>query len=265
MQVTYLALSKALTSPGLGTKNFLLLAKQLLSPKWVHVMSTSMPGTPSNKPSCALQSHVKDLDASLSQSQKAELVAFTALIEHKLDVAVEYNIWWEKHGFAEYTKVRGPVCLPASWLNASGVAGNQSQHHSIQGVRITTEAGIAAAAPTPQAIFKGQPFPLNYVIPFSMQREACKRLVTVKEDVVYAGACQALAALSDRLRASGGQWVLGSSPCSLDALLLGHLMFLRSSPAAAPVLRQKVRGRWAGEGVCSGQRVATVHVQIVSK
>jgi hypothetical protein len=48
---------------------------------------------------------IKDLDASLSQAQKAELVAFTALIEHKLDVAVEYNIWWEKHGYSEYAKV----------------------------------------------------------------------------------------------------------------------------------------------------------------
>jgi hypothetical protein len=65
----------------------------------------------------------------------------------------------------------------------------------------------------------------------------------------YQGAVEVLAALADKLRASPGRFFFGAQPCSLDALLFGHLAFYRHSPVAAPVLRDKV-----SEGVCFGAR-----------
>jgi hypothetical protein len=60
---------------------------------------------------------------------------------------------------------------------------------------------------------------------------------------------QALAAVADVLRASPGRWFFGDKPCSLDALLFGHLAFYKHSPVAAPVLRDKVGGG-VGDGGC---------------
>ncbi len=57
----------------------------------------------------------------------------------------------------------------------------------------------------------------------------------------YAAAGEVIDAVADRLRSSGSAYFFGSSPSSLDALLVGHLMYYRSSPAAAPVLADKVR------------------------
>lgn len=47
--------------------------------------------------------------------------------------------------------------------------------------------------------------------------------------------------MADRLRSSGYSYFFGSNPSSLDALLVGHLMYYRSSRAAAPVLADKVQ------------------------
>jgi hypothetical protein len=60
---------------------------------------------------------------------------------------------------------------------------------------------------------------------------------------VYSEACEVLSAVADKLRTSEGRYMFGSKPSSLDALLFGHLVFYRSSPAAAPVLKAKVRVR----------------------
>jgi len=59
---------------------------------------------------------------------------------------------------------------------------------------------------------------------------------------VYEGACEVLSAVADRLSSNNGApFLLGAQPTSLDALLLGHLLFYRHSPAAVPVLQQQVR------------------------
>ena len=58
---------------------------------------------------------------------------------------------------------------------------------------------------------------------------------------VYADACGVIGALAEKLRASGGPYLLGALPSSLDALVVGHLLFYRHSPAAAPVLQEQVR------------------------
>ena len=50
---------------------------------------------------------VKDLDAPLSAAQRSEHLAFSTLIQHKLDPATELSLWCEEGGFSEYRKVRG--------------------------------------------------------------------------------------------------------------------------------------------------------------
>ena len=49
---------------------------------------------------------VRDLDADLSDGQRAELLAFTALAEGHLEAATVYTTWAEPHSFSEYTRVR---------------------------------------------------------------------------------------------------------------------------------------------------------------
>jgi hypothetical protein len=51
-----------------------------------------------------------DLDAALSPAQRAELLAFTALITAKLDVATNYTTWVEKRGYREFRKVCKACC-----------------------------------------------------------------------------------------------------------------------------------------------------------
>ena len=49
---------------------------------------------------------MRDLDADLSDSQRAELLAFTALAEGQLEAATVYTTWAEPRSFSEYTRVR---------------------------------------------------------------------------------------------------------------------------------------------------------------
>lgn len=53
-------------------------------------------------PPCA-----QDLDAALGPAQRAALLAFTALVQQRLEVATEFTIWCERHGYREYTAVGG--------------------------------------------------------------------------------------------------------------------------------------------------------------
>ena len=58
---------------------------------------------------------------------------------------------------------------------------------------------------------------------------------------VYSEACQVLSAVADHLNSSSAnKFMFGAQPSSLDAFLLGHLLFYRSSLAAVPVLRDMV-------------------------
>lgn len=140
--------------------------------------------------------HIRDLDASLSLGQRADLLAFSSLVETRLDVATTLTTWVEARGFSEYKKV---------------AYGNRL------------------------------PFPLNYVIPWSVQRDVRKRLPQHADlEKAYAAAGEVIDAVADRLRSSGYSYFFGSNPSSLDALLVGHLMYYRSSRAAAPVLADKV-------------------------
>ncbi len=56
----------------------------------------------------------------------------------------------------------------------------------------------------------------------------------------YTNAVEVLTAVSNKLRASSGDYLFGSQPSSTDALLFGHLAFYLYSPCVAPVLKSKV-------------------------
>ncbi|KAG2500018.1 hypothetical protein HYH03_002300 [Edaphochlamys debaryana] len=144
--------------------------------------------------------HIRDLDAPLSLGQRADLLAFSTLVETRLNAATTISCWGESRGFSEYKK-------------------------AAYGNRL--------------------PFPLSHLIPWSRQREVLRRLGPAHEDPdkVYQGAIQVLDALADRLRSSGSAFFFGAAASSLDALLAGHLLFYRSSSAAAPVLADKVQSQ----------------------
>ncbi len=91
-----------------------------------------------------------------------------------------------------------------------------------------------------QVAYAHQPFPLNLVMPWGARREALRRLGERDAEQLYSGASTVLSALSDKLRAAHGPYLMGARPCSLDALLFGHLLFYRSSPSAAPTLKAAV-------------------------
>lgn len=58
---------------------------------------------------------------------------------------------------------------------------------------------------------------------------------------VYKDAAAAYRALDQRLRAKrDGDFIFGSRPSSLDALLFSHLAFHQGAPVSAPELRQAV-------------------------
>lgn len=48
--------------------------------------------------------HARDLDVGLTAAQRAELMAFSTLLD-KLVVATAISLWCEPKGFAEYKKV----------------------------------------------------------------------------------------------------------------------------------------------------------------
>ncbi|KAF8054985.1 MTX1 [Scenedesmus sp. PABB004] len=59
-----------------------------------------------------------DLDAWLSPAQRAELLAFTALLQAKLDPATHYTTWLERRGFREFRKAAygGSLPFPLSFI-----------------------------------------------------------------------------------------------------------------------------------------------------
>ena len=48
---------------------------------------------------------IRDLDAELSNSQRSELLAFSALVETRLEAATVYTTWVEPHSFSTFTRV----------------------------------------------------------------------------------------------------------------------------------------------------------------
>ena len=52
-----------------------------------------------------LQGHTKDLDAELSVSERADLVAFKTLIQTSIEPATLYTLWCENESFNKHTQV----------------------------------------------------------------------------------------------------------------------------------------------------------------
>lgn len=52
-----------------------------------------------------LQSNCQDLDGQLSSSEKADLVAFSSLIQNSLEPATLYSTWCESESFNQHTQV----------------------------------------------------------------------------------------------------------------------------------------------------------------
>ncbi|KAK9824042.1 hypothetical protein WJX72_007256 [[Myrmecia] bisecta] len=59
-----------------------------------------------------LQERLTDLDTRLSAAQRAELLAFTALIQQKLQLATVYTTWCETQSFTQYTRAAYGASLP---------------------------------------------------------------------------------------------------------------------------------------------------------
>eukprot|EP00798_Chlamydomonas_sp_ICE-L_P028886 gene28886-32078_t len=146
--------------------------------------------------------HVHELDDHLSVAQKAEMLAFSSLVESKLEVATEYTCWCDPTGFAELKK----------------------------------------------AAYSGKlPFPLSYFIPLSQQREVKQKYAHTTAEKVYQGAVfkepfrpDQACLIGLRLSIKATFLCRFTAILRLDALLAAHLLFYRSSPAVAPILKDKV-------------------------
>ena len=81
------------------------------------------------------------------------------------------------------------------------------------------------------------PWPLNYFIPYSQSVAARQRFKGRDARHIYDAAVATLESLNLRCAASGGPYLLGKRPCSLDAKAYGLLAFIRAAGTAAPVLK----------------------------
>jgi glutathione S-transferase len=85
------------------------------------------------------------------------------------------------------------------------------------------------------------PWPLSFAVPWQERQRQLGRLRGALDPAAaYESAVGALAVLDEKLSGSGGPYLLGSKPCTADALLFGHALFWRRSPVAAPVLKSAV-------------------------
>lgn len=72
----------------------------------------SAPSSRSARDACFkfLRRYAKDLDGRLTVAQKAEVLAYTALIETRLEPALLLSYWCEPKGFRELRKVLKSAC-----------------------------------------------------------------------------------------------------------------------------------------------------------
>jgi hypothetical protein len=59
------------------------------------------------RPAMRLQAHGRNIDAALTAAQRAEALAFRALIDARLNPATMFTVWAEARGFEEFRKVGG--------------------------------------------------------------------------------------------------------------------------------------------------------------
>lgn len=52
-----------------------------------------------------LQQQTKDIDAELSDSDRADLIAFQTLVQNALEPVTQYTLWCEAESFNKHTQV----------------------------------------------------------------------------------------------------------------------------------------------------------------
>lgn len=86
------------------------------------------------------QQHLKDLDQNLTTSQRAELLAYSVLIETRLEVATMVSAWCEPLGFAELRKVRPSILSSTIESNMQGEPWLASTIHAGETVFMCTHS-----------------------------------------------------------------------------------------------------------------------------
>ncbi len=65
-----------------------------------------------------LQQQLKDIDADLSDSDRADLIAFRTLVQNALEPATQYTLWCEAESFSKHTQVLLHCCNLFSILSS---------------------------------------------------------------------------------------------------------------------------------------------------
>ncbi|GMH36476.1 hypothetical protein BSKO_04344 [Bryopsis sp. KO-2023] len=135
-----------------------------------------------------------DVDAHLTNAQRAVAGALVRLVESDLEPATISAAWIEAEGYREYRKAyAGPL-----------------------------------------------PFPLNHMVPLEQRFKMRRKFKDVTPGEIYGAAEAAIDCIAHFL---GGNpdfpFSFGETPCSLDAVLYGHLLFYNLAPVVAPVLQKK--------------------------
>lgn len=98
----------------------------------------------------------------------------------------------------------------------------------------------------------GMPFPVSYVVPYAQRRAVNSHFgVRHSREALLKDVAECYQALEAHLIASGGPFLLGPKPSSLDAFAFSHLLYHRSAPVCLPLQpeldKHEVRWRRAGE------------------
>lgn len=120
----------------------------------------SAPSSRSARDACFkfLRRYAKDLDGRLTVAQKAEVLAYTALIETRLEPALLLSYWCEPKGFRELRKVQ---TLPLGY-GCNGVGGGH------------TSSRLAAMLPPAQCTHQSERYRLHRLVCL-LQRNSTSR------------------------------------------------------------------------------------------
>ena len=162
--------------------------------------------------------------------QRAELLAFTALVEAKLEPATTYTTWCEGESYRRHTRAAYGAGLPlplSYWLPWSQRRAALRRFAASSREQVCRQPGVLCpSGPGRSRMGSGS---RQWVVECVL---ACTQ--------IYADAAAVYAALADHLRGTAGKgaYFFGAQPSSLDAALFAHLALHHSAPVSAPELRQ---------------------------
>ena len=91
---------------------------------------------------------------------------------------------------------------------------------------------------TVPAYGSGMPFPISHIVPYMHRRtELARYKGPQSKQSLEDGAASCYQALNQHLRTTGGPFLLGSKPSSLDAVVFSHLIFHRNAPGCVELQR----------------------------